>query len=400
MRPRSIPLVWVLLAWVAVTALLALNRGIELLWGVTLLLVLAIVIAAVLPWLQTWRVQVRRAGFPATAVVGEPVTIGYEVASGRWFSRYGIEIHDGLGASGALTPAALLPAVRDRRTYSFAWTPHTRGCWQLRELRLESRYPLGLTTSSRRIACRAHEIVVYPDFVRLHWLPVRNDAHPRFEQMLIPRRGGHDEFFGTRPYVSSDDRRSIHWRASARSDEIVVREFEQQQDRQLWVWLELAEAQHAGQGAESTVECMVRIAHSMAVKAQEQGIPVGFMYRVADAIHTIPAATDRSSYRRVRDGLARVNAHAQLPLARWMQRFRAQLPAGGTWAMFNLGGANERAQLARIARRRSAEPLFVEFDKASFVAGTSRGRIETYSSSQGIVSTVAAGADLTQLFRP
>ena len=381
-------------------ALMALSRGIDLLWGVALLLIVATALAAVLPWLQTRRMQVRRIGFPATAVVGEPVTVRYEVATGRWLSRYGIEIHDALGDAGVHTPVALLPAVRDSRTYSFAWTPRVRGCWQLRDLRIDSRYPLGLTQSSRRIEDRMHEIVVYPDFVRLHRLPLRNDAHPRFAQMLSPRRGGHDEFFGTRPYVAGDDRRSIHWRASARSHEIVVREFEQQQDRQLWILLELAEGQHAGQGADSTVECMIRIAHSVAVQAHEEGIPVGLMYRVADAIQAIPATTDRASYRRIRDALARVNAHAQLPLARWMHRFRARLPYGGAWVIFNLGGANERATFARIAQRRSAEPLFVEFDTASFVSGATDGRIETLVSSCGIVSTVAAGADLTQLFRP
>lgn len=400
MRARSLSLAWVLVAWSAATASIALTRGIDLLWGVTLLLVVATASAAVLPWLQVRRMKVRRICFPATAVVGEPETIRYEVATGGWFPSYGIEIHDGLGIAGAQTPAAFLPVVRNARTYSFAWTPRTRGCWQLRDLRIESRYPLGLTKSMRRVEGCAHDIVVYPDFVRLHWLPVRNDAQPRFEQMLSTRRGGHADFFGIRTYVAGDDRRSIHWRASARLNEIVVREFEHQQDRQMWILLELAEAQHAGQGVDSTVESMIRIAHSIAVKAHEEGIPVGLMYRVADAIQEIPAATDLSSYRRIRDALARVNAHAQLPLVRWTQRFRAQLPSGGTWAVFNLGGASERATLARIARRRSAEPLFIEFDKASFAKRANDGRIETHVSSHGIVSTVAAGADLTQLFRP
>lgn len=402
MQARSIPLAWVLLAAIGVTALIALNRGIDLLWGITILLTLATVVAVLLPRLQVRGVQVQRDEFPATAVVGERVVVSYRVEKRTLLPRYGIEIHDTLAGGSTFIPSAFLPSVRRGEVYAFEWTPRARGCWQLRDLQLESRYPLGLVKSSRRVSAPAHDIVVYPDFVRLHSLPVRNDAHPRFEQMISPRRGGRDEFFGVRQYVPGDEVRSVHWRASARLDEIVVKEFEHQQDRQLWILLDLAESQHAGVGAASTVESMIRIAHSIAVKAFDDGIPVGMLYRVADGLQQIPASADRSTYERIRDALARVNAHAQLPLARWAQRLREQLPSGGTWVMFNLGGTRERSLLERIASRRLATPLFVEFDAESFERGIASAdvRVTTHASARRVVSTVAFGADISDLFRP
>ena len=402
MQPRTIPLAWILLAAIGVTALIALNRGIDLLWGVTMLLAFATLVAVVLPGLQVRGVRIQREKFPSVAVVGERVPVSYRVERRGLLPRYGIEIHDRLAGDPSFVPSAFLPSLGRNETHTFIWTPKVRGCWQLGDVKLESRYPLGLVKASRRMAAPAHEIVVYPDFVRLHSLPVRNDAHPRFERMISPRRGGRDEFFGVRQYVAGDETRSIHWRASARLDELVVKEFEHQQDRQLWILLELAEGQHAGAGASSTVEAMIRIAHSVAVKAFDDGIPVGILYRVADALQQIPASSDRPTYERIRDALARMNTHAQLPLARWAQRLREQLPSGGTWVMFNLGGVRERALLERVAARRLATPLFVEFDTASFERGVPdpAGRITTHASARGIVSTVSLGADLTDLFRP
>jgi uncharacterized protein (DUF58 family) len=401
MQVRSIPLGGVLIVWIGVTALIALNRGIDLLWGMTMLLLLATVIAALLPSLQVRGVHVRRMDFPASAVVGERSVIRYEVHAKGWLPRYGVEIHDNLAGEGSLAPTAFLTKVGRTRIHSFGWTPRQRGCWQLREVNIQSRYPLGLTRASQRIDAGAQQIIVYPDFVRLTSLPVSNDAHPRFEQMISQRRGGRDEFFGVRQYTAGDEPRSIHWRASARLDAIVVKEFEHQQDRQLWIVLDLAENQHAGRGATGTVESMIRVAHSIAVKACEDGIPVGLVYRVADSLRHVPAGADRATYHLIRDALARVNAHAQVPLARWLQRLQGQLPAGGTWVMFNLGGADQRASLARVATGRSATALFIEFDKASFAKGEPGvdARIRTQNTSHYAVSTVALGADVRQLFR-
>lgn len=400
MQARSIPLGALLIAWIAVTALIALNRGIDLLWGVTLLIAVATGVAAGLPRLQVHGVNVRRVEFPPTATVGRAESIAYEIETQGGWPRYGVEVFDRLNGETHPAATAYLHRVRGKRTHTFVWTPQVRGCWQLRDLIVQSRYPLGLTRAIRTISTEPHEITVYPDFVRLHWLPVRNNARPRFELMTSPRRGGHDEFFGLKPYAPGDDRRSVHWRASARAGEIVVKEYEHQQDRQLWILLELAESMHVGAGQRGTCEQMIRIAHSIAVKAQEEAIPVGVMYRVADSVHRVPAAADRATYLRIRDVLARVNAHAQLPLAKWMQRHREQMPEGGTWFMFNLGDDAERTALERFAQQRRAAAVFVEFDKASYASTGGTDRIRTFTSSRSLVSVVPSGANLSELFKP
>lgn len=398
---RSIPLGRLLIAGIAVTALIALNRGIDLLWGVVLLLAVATLVAALLPKLQVRGIAVRRVSFPKTAIVGVAERISYEIdTSGSW-ARYGIEILDRLEGEASAAPTAFVPGARGARTYTYSWVPRTRGAWQLRDLIIESRYPLGLTRARKTIAAQPTEIVVYPDFVPLNWLPVQHAAHPRFEQLASPRRGGHDEFFGLKPYGVGDERRNIHWRTSARAGEWVVKEYEHQQDRRLWIVLDLAEAAHVGSGSTSTCEDMIRIAHSIALKAQQSEVPVGLLYRVADNVLQVSAAIERATYLSIRDVLARVNTHGQLPLATWLHRFREELPYGGTWVLFNLGDASQRLRLESIVQQRAAVPVFVEFDKHSYrEAPVAHARVRTHASSHAIVTHVPCGADLRELFKP
>jgi uncharacterized protein (DUF58 family) len=391
----------ILLAWIGITAFFALNRSIDLLWGIVILLVFATLAAAVLPKLQLLGVRVRRLQFPPTAMLGEQQRVGYEIEVPWRLPRYSLEIHERLGASDAFSLAAFVPRSQGSQQWFFVWTPQQRGCWLLADLRLESRFPLGLLRASCTLSAAEREIVVYPDFVQLRWLPVHGEARGVTERTQAPQRGGHDEFFALKPYRHGDEARRVHWRASARLGEVVSREYERHEGRQLWVVLELAAAMHVGAGAEGTCEQMIRIAHSAIVKAQSDGIPVGLLYRVADAIRRVPASADRSTYQLLREALARVQPHAQVPVHGWLERFREQLPVDGTWLIFNLAGVAQRAALQSMVRQRAATPLLVEFDTPSFVARQLSGAHPvTLHSADGTVSIVPYAADLTGLFRP
>jgi uncharacterized protein (DUF58 family) len=391
----------ILLGWIGITAFFALNRSIDLLWGIVILLVFATVVAAALPKLQLLGVRVRRLQFPPTAMLGEPQRVGYEIEVPWRVPRYSLEIHERLGSSDAFSLAAFVPRSQGGQQWFFVWTPRQRGCWRLADLRLESRFPLGLLRASRTLSAAEHEIIVYPDFVQLRWLPVHGEARGVNESTHAPQRGGHDEFLALKPYRHGDEARRVHWRASARLGEVVTREYERQEGRQLWIVLELAAAMHVGAGAEGTCEQMIRIAHSAIVKAQSDGIPVGLLYRVADAIRRVPASADRSTYQHLREALARVQPHAQVPVHGWLERFREQLPVDGTWLIFNLGGVAQRAALQSMVRQRAATPLLVEFDTPSFVAHRLSGAHPvTLHSADGTVSIVPYAADLTELFRP
>ncbi len=102
--------------------------------------------------------------------------------------------------------------------------PEGRGLVELRELRICCSFPFGFV--NRAIHYLAPQrIVVYP---RIGLLNRRLLAQTRTfsagGSVTSSARGGFDEFYGLRDYHPGDSARSIHWRRTARTGEIMVRE--------------------------------------------------------------------------------------------------------------------------------------------------------------------------------
>lgn len=385
-----------------VSALIALNRGIDLLWGMSLLLAVATSVAFILPKLQVQGMHVERARFPESGTVGEPLTLSYTVRASGWFSKYGIEVHDVFSSTRA---TAYLPKVSGEEEVTLAFVPHARGCWALRDLTIESRYPLGLSRARRAIAQAAPdgipaELVIYPSFTVLQWLPAIDSANPQAELRITRLRGGHDEFFSVRTHRPEDSLRAIHWRVSARAGELVVKEYERQLHQQIWIVLELSEDEHVGADPASTFEYMIHIAHSVAIKARDQSIAVGLIYDSGEKIERIGPGLDRGTYLQLREALARVQPRAQPALTSHLDRLCDAIPSGGTWLLFTPRDPQGRAALLRAARQRGAQPQYVEFDHDSFVRCETRESVSTQSSPHGRVSIVPYGSDLAGLFHP
>ena len=265
-------------------------------------------------------------------------------------------------------PAAYFHKLRGCERLRFSWIPAVRGSRLFEQVVIECRYPLGLIRMRRSFALQQQALLIYPAVVPLRGLPVDYGTEPQARLVLSNRRGGHDEYFGVRPYQPGDTPRAIHWRASARSDALLTREYEHQHDRRLWLVLELNEALHTGHGAAGTAETMFRIAHSLVVKARSEGIPIGLLYRDAAGVRQLEPALDQVSYLRLRRTLALAATGQQAPVDSWLAAEAAGLPKGGTWLVFNLAGADRRGALTTLCRRRQVQPLLLEFDRQAFLS--------------------------------
>ncbi len=115
-----------------------------------------------------------------------------------------------------------------------------RGIYQWQELQLECCFPLGLVRS----ICgerREQTLVVYPAAGRLTqaWR-TRGGHRIQWYQGARRRRSLLEgEFYGLRDYLPGDNRRWIHWRSSARREELIVRQFEESPARRLCLVLDL-----------------------------------------------------------------------------------------------------------------------------------------------------------------
>jgi uncharacterized protein (DUF58 family) len=106
----------------------------------------------------------------------------------------------------------------------------------------------------------------------------------------------------------------IHWRSTAKTGEIQVKEFDLEQTADAWLFLDLDAAGEGGHGEQSTTEVAVRAAASISEKALEENRAVGISVN-AHRLTVVPA--DRGARQRLKilQLLAAVEADGRTPLA-------------------------------------------------------------------------------------
>ena len=198
----------------------AVNTQANLLFAVLGVMVGVLLVALVLSWVVLRRLEVRRM-LPAHAVVGRPVTISYAVKNNkRFWPALSINVTE-LDADRVFTRRpqvyALHAAPGMSAVVPVTLTPRRRGLHTLDRHQVSTSFPFGFVRRAAMLHAPATLLV----------FPAIGEVAPRVLAALAsaestgrnvrPRRGGQDEFFGTREYRPGDPPRMIHWRRSATS---------------------------------------------------------------------------------------------------------------------------------------------------------------------------------------
>ncbi len=252
------------------------NRGLALLYGPFSLLLALIVISHLLPRLQLREIRLQRS-FPGILTAGEEATIGYQIQLKN--ARYHIEIEDRLPFLAPGTKVNLFFAQIDNhiRSQRRVLCEH-RGCFHPKNLGMISAYPFGIVRYSVEIPTPPSEVLVFPRVVELSAIPLPNMADSTtVGEVLAPQQGGRDEFAAVREYALGDEISRIHWAASARHQQLVVKEYEHANRPALMLVLDCRPAFNLGEGARSTFEYAITIAASMIRFATREGIQCFFV---------------------------------------------------------------------------------------------------------------------------
>ncbi|HMO58423.1 MAG TPA: DUF58 domain-containing protein [Roseiflexaceae bacterium] len=222
---------------------------------------------------------------------------------------------------------AHLPA-RERRRW-FVRTPCTmRGKFRLGPATLSSGDPFGLFRLERQIP-GSSEILVYP----------RTIALPGFRLPVAELPGGQSVRSRThqvtpnvstiRDYLPGDGMNRIHWRSTARTGQLMVKEFELDPTADVYVVLDMQERvqvqpamQPGGAGMrrpadrqlESTEEYSVQAAASVARHLLDQGRPVGLV-AWGQQREVIPAEREIRQLGKILTALAELRAYGSTSLA-------------------------------------------------------------------------------------
>ncbi|MFC4051802.1 DUF58 domain-containing protein [Actinomadura syzygii] len=297
---------------------------------------LAAVGAAALWTLPRPKLDVRRDIAPAKVERGEPA-VGVVHVTNRGRAARGVSAHD---AAGAESVAVDVPRLRPGGTRSVTYRLPTdrRGEIPVGPLRLVRADPLRLARRVREYG-EPRVLLVRPKTVRLPLLPSGRAHH--LEGPTSDRSpAGTATFHALREYVIGDELRHIHWKSSARTGTLMVRQLV---DASLPTTTVVLEARPDAWAEPDDFELAVDAAASVAVGAAAANFPVRVL--TGDG----PLADTRGGPDDVEALLDRLTAVAPKEGPRSAVDALRRVRAGGSLVVV----ASGTAELGRIASVRS-----------------------------------------------
>jgi uncharacterized protein (DUF58 family) len=179
-------------------------------------------------------------------------------------------------------PRFVLPSLRpgDVQEVQYTVRSHTRGVHRLGPLGIKVRDPFGLTLRTAAVSGNA-EIVVLPRVVPLpHGRSMGSGMGSEGSIPHMVALHGEDDQT-VREYRDGDDLRRIHWPATARTGDLMVRQEDRPAKRRAVVVLDTRAAGHAGSGRNSSLEWCVTTAASVTAHVVDAGYAVHLL--TADA---------------------------------------------------------------------------------------------------------------------
>ena len=146
-----------------------------------------------------------------------------------------------------------------------------RGVFESGKVMLATAAPLGFVRRERFTSVDSG-IIVAPRWVNLPTFPILEPSSAPMEHLHErARTGAGQEYVGVRDYRAGDPARWVHWRSSARRDQLVVREFEHEVSTPVSI---LVTGKDTGEAPDSPFEVAVAAAASIALYALATGHPV------------------------------------------------------------------------------------------------------------------------------
>jgi uncharacterized protein (DUF58 family) len=221
---------------------------------------------------------------PAVLAVGRAHRVRVTVRS-RTSRRLAVELNDD-GFEGATLeglPARAVIEPFGSAVVEYHVRPTARGAFELGDLFV--RYPSVLALFRRQARLSAKKPVrVYPDFeqVRGYELFARENRELAFVR-AVRRLGGESEFARLREYTKDDEFRSIDWKATARRQKLVAREYQLESNQNVLFALDAgrmmtAESQGLSQ-FDHALNASLMLAHVASRTGDQVGL-VGFADRI------------------------------------------------------------------------------------------------------------------------
>ena len=174
-----------------------------------------------------------------------------------------------------------------RRSWSARAICRRRGQFRLGPWELRLGDPLGVFEVTYAFT-QTQEVIVFPPIVRVSQLALPRGVATGSSRSRVRANDTTIDVASVREYRPGDVLSHIHWRSTAKRQQLHVKEFDLQPSGSLWIALDLDRNVQAGSGEESTAEYGVILAASLTYMVSRDNRPVGLFAHGAGRVMVRP----------------------------------------------------------------------------------------------------------------
>ncbi|MFW9946493.1 MAG: DUF58 domain-containing protein [Candidatus Odinarchaeota archaeon] len=145
--------------------------------------------------------------------------------------------------------------------FSYVLEPKVRGEYPLGPLSITIKDRLGFNSEERIVPNSVSDILVYPpyeDIKKIEILGSKRSLQLNYGLQRSKQKGLGSEFYGMRKYVFGDQFRLIDWKASARSQQLIVKEYESERDITVMIIIDSSNSMAGGAIENTKFEYAIR----------------------------------------------------------------------------------------------------------------------------------------------
>ncbi|MCO6449195.1 MAG: DUF58 domain-containing protein [Caldilineales bacterium] len=238
---------WIALAVWLISLIAALNTGRELLYNTFYLVTIILVGSWIWGWSNVRQIGLARRTRSRRSQVGKIAEEQFEIINRSRLPKLWLEVRDFSTLPGH-HPSRVVSSVggRKQRTWVVRTPCYRRGRYQLGPLTLRSGDPLGIF-ESRRVLPQTFSILVYPATVDVPGFRLPEGQIPGGDATRHRTHYLTTNVSTVRDYVPGDGFNRIHWRSTARTGRMIVKEFELDPTSDIWIMIDLDPTWHHAQ---------------------------------------------------------------------------------------------------------------------------------------------------------
>jgi uncharacterized protein (DUF58 family) len=222
-------------------------------------------------------------------------------------------------------PVETSSLVPGQITRSYRIRPEKRGRYKVGPMVVGVADSFGLMVRSFSVG-EESPLMVYPKHLPIQ-LVRGNEASEMLGVSTTNEKGASAEFLRIRLYQPGDEMKTIHWRSSAKTGKLMVRELAREETRSTTIILNCEE--RSNRGMTESFELGVKVAASIAVSALKQNIDVRMILHGEDPI-VVAKGRGMVQYHRLLSALATVKPHGKTPLDTLLLGLEGEQITGGT----------------------------------------------------------------------